>query len=71
MKGQLLRLRGPRIIDRVIRTPNSVSLAQRRDGELIVASTKEPEAGWDLTPTDRRAGGTAGTEASEFDSANS
>ena len=52
VKGQLLRLRGPRIIDRVIRT-NSVSLAQRRDGELIVASTKEPEAGWDLTPTDQ------------------
>lgn len=51
VKGQLLRLRGPRIIDRVIRTSN-VSLAQRRDGELIVASTKEPEAGWDLTPTD-------------------
>lgn len=51
VKGQLLRLRGPRIIDRVIRT-STVSLAQRRDGELIVASTKEPEAGWDLTPTD-------------------
>lgn len=51
VKGQLLRLRGPRIVDRVIRT-SSVSLAQRRDGELIVASTKEPEAGWDLTPTD-------------------
>ncbi len=51
VKGQLLRLRGPRIIDRVIRTTN-VSLAQRRDGELIVASTKEPEAGWDLTATD-------------------
>ena len=51
VKGQLLRLRGPRVIDRVVRTTN-VSLAQRRDGELIVASTKEPEAGWDLTPTD-------------------
>ena len=51
VKGQLLRLRGPRVIDRVVRTP-TVSLAQRRDGELIVASTKEPEAGWDLTPTD-------------------
>lgn len=51
VKGQLLRLRGPRIIDRVIRTTN-VSLAQRRDGELIVASTKEPEAGWDMTATD-------------------
>lgn len=51
VKGQLLRLRGPRIIDRVIRTTN-VSLAQRRDGELIVASTKEPDAGWDLTATD-------------------
>lgn len=51
VKGQLLRLRGPRIIDRVVRTDN-VSLAQRRDGELIVASTKEPEAGWDLTATE-------------------
>ena len=50
VKGQLLRLRGPRIIDRVIRTTN-IDLAQRRDGELIVASTKESEAGWDLTPT--------------------
>ena len=50
VKGQLLRMRGPRVIDRVLRTSN-VSLAQRRDGELIVASTKEPEAGWDLTPT--------------------
>ena len=52
VKGQLLRLRSPRVIDRVIRTTD-VSLAQRRDGELIVASTKEPEAGWDLTATDR------------------
>lgn len=51
VKGQLLRLRGPRVIDRVIRTTN-IDLAQRRHGELIVASTKEPEAGWDLTPTD-------------------
>ncbi len=51
VKGQLLRMRSPRVIDRVVRTTN-VSLAQRRDGELIVASTKEPEAGWDLTPTD-------------------
>ena len=50
VKGQLLRMRGPRVIDRVVRTSN-VSLAQRRDGELIVASTKEPEAGWSLTPT--------------------
>ena len=50
VKGQLLRLRGPRVIDRVVRATN-VSIAQRRDGELIVASTKEPEAGWDLTAT--------------------
>ncbi len=50
VKGQLLRLRGPRVIDRVVRT-TTVSLAQRRDGELIVASTKEPEAGWSLEPT--------------------
>ena len=51
VKGQLLRLRGPRVIDRVIRT-TTIDLAQRRDGELIIASTKEPEAGWDLSPTD-------------------
>jgi glycine oxidase len=50
VKGQLLRMRGPRVIDRVVRSSN-VSLAQRRDGEMIVASTKEPEAGWDLEPT--------------------
>ena len=50
VKGQLLRLRGPRVIDRVVRA-TTVSLAQRRDGELIVASTKEPEAGWSLEPT--------------------
>ena len=50
VKGQLLRLRAPRVIDRVVRS-TTVSLAQRRDGELIVASTKEPEAGWSLEPT--------------------
>ena len=51
VKGQLLRMRGPALIERVIQT-TSIALAQRRDGELIVASTKEPEAGWDLTATD-------------------
>ncbi len=51
VKGQLLRLRGPNLIDRVIRTTN-IDLAQRVDGELIVASTKEPEAGWNLAPTE-------------------
>ncbi len=51
VKGQLLRMRGPALIERVIQTTN-IALAQRRDGELIIASTKEPEAGWDLTPTD-------------------
>ncbi len=51
VKGQLLRLRGPGLIDRCIRTTN-IDIAQRRHGELIVASTKEPEAGWDLSPTD-------------------
>jgi len=51
VKGQLLRLRGPSLINRCIRTTN-IDIAQRRHGELIVASTKEPEAGWDLTPTD-------------------
>ena len=51
VKGQLLRMRGPALIERVIQT-TGIALAQRRDGELIVASTKEPEAGWDLTATD-------------------
>ncbi len=51
VKGQLLRLRGPRLIDRCIRTTN-IDIAQRLNGELVVASTKEPDAGWDLTPTD-------------------
>lgn len=51
VKGQLLRLRGPELIRRCIRTTN-LDIAQRRNGELIVASTKEPDAGWDLTPTD-------------------
>ena len=51
VKGQLLRLNGERLVDRVIRTTN-VDIAQRVDGELIVASTKEPEAGWDLSATD-------------------
>ncbi len=50
VKGQLLRLRGPALIDRCIRTTN-IDIAQRQHGELIVASTKEPEAGWDLSPT--------------------
>ena len=51
VKGQLLRLRGRQIVERVVRT-DGVTVAQRRSGELIAASTKEPEAGWDLTPTD-------------------
>lgn len=51
VKGQLLRLRGPELIRRCIRTTN-LDIAQRHHGELIIASTKEPEAGWDLTPTD-------------------
>ena len=51
VKGQLLRMRGPALIERVIQT-TGIALAQRRDGELIVASTKEPEAGWDLKATD-------------------
>ncbi len=50
VKGQLLRLHAPRLIDHVIRSTN-IDLAQRDHGELIVASTKEPDAGWDLTPT--------------------
>ena len=49
VKGQLLRLRGPRLLTRVIRTPE-VYLVPREDGELLVGATME-EMGFDLTST--------------------
>lgn len=49
VKGQLLRLRGPRLIEHVVRHPE-VYLVPRRDGELVVGATME-EQGYDETPT--------------------
>ena len=49
VKGQLLRLRGEPIIQRVVRTPD-VYLVPRSDGELIVGASEE-EQGFDAQPT--------------------
>lgn len=49
VKGQLVRLRGPALLRRVIRAPE-VYLVPRADGELIVGATVE-EQGFDPTPT--------------------
>ena len=49
VKGQLLRMRGSRLLDHVVRTPD-VYLVPRRDGELLVGATME-EMGYDATPT--------------------
>jgi glycine oxidase len=49
VKGQLLRLRGPRLLTRVVRTPE-VYLVPREDGELLVGATME-EMGFDVTAT--------------------
>ena len=49
VKGQILRLRGPRLIDHVLRTPD-VYLVPREDGELVVGATME-EQGFDTTIT--------------------
>ena len=49
VKGQLLRLRGPRLIEHVVRHPD-VYLVPRRDGELVIGGTME-EQGYDETPT--------------------
>jgi glycine oxidase len=49
VKGQLLRLRGPRLIQRVLRTPE-IYLVPRDDGELLVGATAE-EMGFDASPT--------------------
>jgi len=49
VKGQLLRLRGARLLRHVIRHPE-VYLVPRSDGELLVGATME-EQGFDVTPT--------------------
>lgn len=49
VKGQLLRLRGPALIDHVVRTPE-IYLVPRIDGELLVGATVE-EMGFDVHAT--------------------
>ena len=49
VKGQICRLRGPRLTRHVIRTPE-VYLVGRGSGELVVGATME-ELGFDSTPT--------------------
>lgn len=49
VKGQIARLRGPRLIRHVLRTPG-VYLVERNDGQLVVGATME-EMGFDSTPT--------------------
>lgn len=49
VKGQLLRLRGAKLLTRVVRTPRAY-LVPREDGELLVGASLE-EAGFDTTPT--------------------
>jgi glycine oxidase len=49
VKGQLVRLAGPPLLDRVVRTPD-VYLIPRRDGELLVGATME-EVGFSTEPT--------------------
>src|SRR5690606_1203574 len=45
VKGQILRLRGPQLINHVLRTPD-IYLVPRDDGELVVGATSE-EQGFD------------------------
>ena len=49
VKGQYLRLKGPPLLKRVVRTPD-VYLVPRRDGELYVGGTSE-EKGFDTART--------------------
>ena len=49
IKGQLVRLRGPRLLRHVVRTPRTYLLS-RADGELLVGATVE-EMGFDDRPT--------------------
>ena len=49
VKGQILRLRGPQLVNHVLRTPD-IYLVPREDGELVVGATSE-EQGFDTTIT--------------------
>ncbi len=49
VKGQILRLRGERLLRHVIRTPD-VYLVPRADGEIVVGASME-EQGFDARPT--------------------
>ncbi len=49
VKGQLVRLQGPRLLSHVVRTPR-IYLVPRADGELVIGGTVE-EMGFDLSPT--------------------
>ena len=49
VKGQTIRLRGPRLLSHVLRTPD-VYVLGREGGELVVGATME-EQGFDETPT--------------------
>ena len=49
VKGQILRLRGPKLVRHVLRTPD-VYLVPREDGELVIGATSE-EQGFDTTIT--------------------
>lgn len=49
VKGQILRLRGERLVRHVVRTPD-VYLVPRADGELVIGASME-EQGFDTRPT--------------------
>jgi glycine oxidase len=49
VKGQVLRLRGPRLLERVVHVPDAY-LVPRDDGELVVGATQE-EQGFDQRVT--------------------
>jgi len=49
VKGQLVRLRGMKLLDHVVRTPD-VCLIPRSDGELLIGATVE-ELGFDESPS--------------------
>lgn len=49
VKGQVVRLRGPELVDRTIRTLGAY-LVPRDDGRFVLGATME-ERGWDTAPT--------------------
>jgi glycine oxidase len=49
VKGQVVRLRGPQLVDRTIRTLDAY-LVPRGDGRYVLGATME-ERGWDTSPT--------------------